>query len=155
MGEVVSINKFKTKKETFTIELDSFVQASPETIFDVLTDIDGLKDIMGCDIEGEIKVGSPIKFIWEMEEGADCSGINGGEVLALERPKLFSFTWGDEDDGRRLAWASTRVEIKITPEGEGARVSLFHYDLPSDYEADQHMGGWKEYMEIIEAKWAS
>ena len=93
MGELISIKQFKEDAtEIFTIELDAYVEASPETIFGVLTNIEGLKEIMGCEIEGEIKEGSRIKFTWEMEDGSDCSGINGGEVVSVIPNELFSFT---------------------------------------------------------------
>lgn len=153
MADLISMNQFKEKdKDTFTIELDTYIEASPETIYSVLTDKEGLKDIMGCDIEGEIKVGSPIKFIWQMEEGSDCTGINGGEVISLIPNKLFSFTWGDPDENRDLDWGSTLVEFIIEEEGSGSRVRFHHYKLPSDYEAGQHMGGWRRFLEITRDK---
>ncbi len=47
MNNIVSINKYKTKDACFSIELDSYVEAGPETVYGVLTDLDGLQDIMG------------------------------------------------------------------------------------------------------------
>ena len=104
MAEVVSIKEFlKTKKGTFTIEMSRFIKASSQTIFGILTDKKELGAFMESEVECDFKVGSPIKFIWEMGCDDDAGvTVNSGTVINMVPNSLFSFTWGDENPKRNL-----------------------------------------------------
>ena len=111
---------------------------------------------MDCEVEAAIKVGGPIKFTWQKYVYAndlECSGINGGKFVDLIPNKLVSFTWGDINPERNFPWGSSLVEFKIEPEKDGTRVTLHHFGLPNDREANDHQGGWKHYLEQSPAKW--
>lgn len=158
MNKVVSIKQFqKPDTGTFTIELSRYIDASPETIWSILSDKDGLASFMECEVEGKLEIGAAIKFIWqeidEDDEEDDCSGINGGTVINMIPNALLSFTWGDEDPKRNLPWGSTLVEFKIEAEKTGSRVWVLHYDLPSEAEAENHSDGWRMFLEKNTANW--
>ena len=55
------------------------------------------------------------------------------------------FTFGWEGDGAPIAPGSSRVEITLAPDGDGALVTLRHYDLPSEMQ-DVDAEGWDHYM---------
>ncbi len=158
MNNIISIKEFiKTEEGSFTIEMSKFISASAETVYGILSDKAGLEQFMECKIEGELKTGAPIKFIWEQYEvdDDDCSGVNGGEIVNMIPNKLLSFTWGDPNPARNLPLGSTLVEFKITPEADGCRVTICHYDLPSEKEADNHTGGWSKFLEQNTGTWSS
>lgn len=155
MAEVVSIKEFmKTKKGTFTIEMSRFIKASSQTIFEILTDKTGLGTFMESEVECDFKIGSPIKFIWEMgcddEKGVT---VNSGTIINIVPNSLFSFTWGDENPKRNLPVGSTLVEFKIEEQKNGCLVTIIHYDLPSEHEANDHCGGWSEFLEKNTTTW--
>lgn len=157
MNNIVSIKEFlKTEKETFTIEMSTFIKASAETIYSILTNKTSLEEFMGCVIEGDLTPGSQIKFTWAEYDGQDpnCSGINGGEIVNMIPSSLLSFTWGDENPARGLPWGSTLVEFKIAVQQGGCLVTIIHYDLPSEKEAKDHQGGWTEFLEQNTSNWA-
>ena len=149
MNKVVSIKDFlKTEKNTFTIEMSRYIEATPKTIYSILTSKNGLEKFMECEVECDLVVGGDIKFTWaEHCGGDDCSGINGGKIVEMNPYVLFSFTWGDKNPARGLPWGSTLVEFKIEPEGNGACVTIIHHDLPSEKEAHDHTGGWTMFLE--------
>lgn len=156
MNKVVSIKEFqKTEKGTFTIEMSRFIDASPTTIWELLSHKSTLAQFMECEIEGDLEIGAAIKFIWHEYEGDKdkCSGINGGHIINMIPNTLLSFTWGDENPGRGLPWGSTLVEFKIEAEANGSRVSIIHYDLPSEEEAENHTGGWTMFLEKNTHNW--
>lgn len=156
MNNVVSIKEFlKTEKGTFTIEMSRFIAATPATVWAILSDRDGLSEYMECEIEGNLKPGAPIKFIWhEFEADKEkCSGINGGHIVNMVPESLLSFTWGDENPNRGLPWGSTLVEFKLNAENGGTRVTILHYGLPSEEEAHDHTGGWSMFLEKNTVNW--
>ncbi|MBL4602491.1 MAG: SRPBCC domain-containing protein [Emcibacteraceae bacterium] len=156
MNKVVSIKEFKeTDKGTFTIELSRYIEASPETVWEILSNKATLAEFMECEIEGELEVGAPIKFIWREFEGdkENCSGINGGTIINMIPNTLLSFTWGDENPSRDLPWGSTLVEFKIEEKSGGCLVTIFHYDLPTEKEAEEHTGGWTMFLEKNTVNW--
>lgn len=155
MNQILSIKEFmKTTDGTFTIELSQFIKASAETVYGILSDKAGLSEFMGCEIDGELKTGAAIKFTWQMANDDDCSGVNGGTIVNMIENRLLSFTWGDENPERGLPWGSTLVEFKIEPENNGCRVTILHYDLPSEQEAINHQGGWSSFLEQNTGNWA-
>ena len=154
MNKVVSIKEFmKTERNTFTIEMSRYIEASPETIYSILTDHEGLTNFMECELETDFEVDGPIKFTWHEHSGDEnCSGIHGGKIVNMIPNQLFSFTWGDQNPARGLPWGSTLVEFKIEEEGTGSRVTILHYDLPSEKEAHDHTGGWTMFLENCDDK---
>lgn len=158
MTDVVSIKEFmKTKDGTYNIEVSAFINASAETIYDIITDKEGFGDFMSCELQEEIKPGGPINFIFDVaytdENGVthDPPSISSGKIVHMIPYELFSFTWGDgRGFNKDFPPGSTLVEFKISPAREnnidGCRVTIHHYDLPSEYLANDHSGGWKYHL---------
>lgn len=60
----------------------------PEKVWRAITEAQELAGWFPARIEGERKVGAPLRFV-------DEGGETFGEVLECEEPRLFSFSWGD------------------------------------------------------------
>lgn len=151
-GEVQKIDGNK-----FNVHVSAFIKASAETIYNIITDKDGFAKFMSCDLKEDIKPGGPINFIFDVaytdENGVthDPPAISSGKVVSMIPNELFSFTWGDgRGFNEGFPPGSTLVEFKISPETEngieGCRVIIDHYDLTTEYLANDHCGGWKYHL---------
>lgn len=146
----------KDSAELFDVEVSTYANASPETVFETLSDPEGLAVLMGCKIEGGLEVGAPIRFVWDpadLDPDDECCNVCGGEVTAIEPPRRFAFTWGHEAEGH-VPWGSSQVEFLVEVEGQGSRITIRHRNLPDPEQAENHRGGWAEYAEIIAAHWS-
>jgi uncharacterized protein YndB with AHSA1/START domain len=79
----------------------------PEKVFRALTDPDELRHWFPAAMETELRAGAPIHFTFEEHDDE----APGGEVLEVDPPKLFVYTWGDDV----LRW-------ELVPEGDGCRL---------------------------------
>jgi uncharacterized protein YndB with AHSA1/START domain len=80
---------------------------APEKVFRAISDPAELRHWFPAAMETELRAGAPIRFTFE-EHDIDAPG---GEVLEVDPPKLFVYTWGDDV----LRW-------EIVPEGDGCRL---------------------------------
>lgn len=74
-------------------------------------------------------------------------GAVRGEFVVVEPPHRVVFTWGLEGS-EQLPAGSTRVEIILTPDGDGTVVDLIHRDLPGDQRA-AHEAGWTRLLGVL------
>lgn len=157
MNKLVNIADFiKNDDGTFDIEISAFIKASPETIYDILTTRESFAEFMQCDLENEIEVGAPIKFIFNVAytdsqgvtHGPPCYAI--GEIVNMVPHELFSFTWGDGITIKDFPAGSTLVEFKIEPASEngtdGCQVTILHHNNPSEHFAKDHSQGWAYHL---------
>jgi uncharacterized protein YndB with AHSA1/START domain len=79
----------------------------PEKVFRAITDPAELRHWFPAAVETELRAGAPIRFTFGEH---DMNGP-GGEVLEVDPPKLFVYTWGDDV----LRW-------EVVPEGDGSRL---------------------------------
>ena len=157
MNEFVNVaDMIKNENGTLDIEISAFIKASPETIYDVLTNRESFAHFMECELEHEIKPGNPIKFTFNVAY-TDHNGVThgppcyaNGEVVKMVPHELFSFTWGDGIIDKEFPAGSTLVEFKIAPASEngadGCRVTIHHYDNPSEHIAKDHTQGWSYHL---------
>lgn len=127
------------------VEVETRIAASPETVFDFFTDPDKMVQWMGRSAELDARPG-----------GAFRCDINGrdvarGEYLELEPPRRVVFSWGWEGEDSVTPPGSSRVEIRLEPDGEGTLLKLTHSDLPSADAAERHRHGWEHYAERLAA----
>ena len=71
-----------------------------------------------------------------------------GEYVLVEPPSRVVFTWGWEGNPD-LPPGSTTVEITLVPDGDGTIVRLRHGGLPDDDWREQHVGGWRRYLDRL------
>ena len=129
------------------------VAARPETVFGFFTDPASFDLWMGAamgkatlapETGGEVRVDFPAF-------GEFPARVVRGEVLALEPPRRFAFTWGYEGAEELPPGAST-VEITLTPTDRGTTVVLRHTGLPTDEMRQAHRGGFRLYLSVLAAR---
>lgn len=126
------------------VEREVRVQASPETIFPFLTDPERMVEWMGARAEAEPQPGGIYRV--------DINGtyIARGEYLEVVPPRSVAFTFGWEGEGNEVGPGSSRVDITLTPDGDGTIVRLVQTGLPHDEAASSHDQGWEHYLGRLE-----
>jgi uncharacterized protein YndB with AHSA1/START domain len=74
--------------------------------------------------------------------------IARGEYVEIEAPNRVVFTWGwegQESGEHAVPPGSSRVEVELTPDGEGTLVRLRHLDLPEEAR-EIHGQGWDLFL---------
>jgi uncharacterized protein YndB with AHSA1/START domain len=67
-------------------------------------------------------------------------GGQPGEIVALERPRLLAWTWGQE-----------RYSFELAPDGDGCLLVFTHVFDPDHGPAAQHAAGWETYLDRLDA----
>lgn len=158
MNNIISIEDFiKNEDGTFNVEVSAFINASAETIYDILTNRESMAEFMSCDMPFEIEVGAQIDFVFNVAY-TDVHGvtheppaISSGKVVEMVPNKLFSFTWGDARGfDPNFPAGMTLVEFKIEPGHEngndGCRVTIHHHNLLNKPYAEDHCEGWSYHL---------
>lgn len=133
-----------TGAETETaVEVETRIAASPETVFEFLTDPDRMVQWMGRSAELDARPGGAFR--------CDINGrdIASGEYVALEPARRAVFTWGWEAEDAVTEPGASTVEILLEPDGDGTHLKLIHRDLPSAEAAARHGQGWEHYAERL------
>ena len=115
------------------------VDASPETIFELLTVAE--KHVLwdGTEAELDPRPGGAYRVLVHGEYQAAGEFVN---VVPNERVEL---TFGWEQEGNPITPGSTRVVYELIPEGGKTTVRLTHSGLPDDAVND-HTTGWDHYL---------
>ena len=127
-----------TASPTTTIEQRVRIAASPETVWTFWTDPSRLAEWWGTAAEVEPEPGGRYRVV--MAEGP----VMLGTFTELDPPHrlVFTFGWEQNAAGEPLAPGSTRVEVTLTPDGDGTDLLLRHLDMPITHAPD-HEHGWK------------
>jgi len=129
-----------------TAELE--IAASPEKIWDILTDNDAFGEVMfGSEIVTDWAVGSPILFrgTWEGKSFEDK-----GEILEMTGPTRmrvthFSPLRGDADVPENYH----EVRYDLAPSGDGTRVTITQDNNPTQEAAEHSTANWKTTLESL------
>lgn len=130
-----------TDKPTFVYV--TYIEASPERVWDALTDVETTAAYWGHSNVSDWQVGST----WEHQR-IDGSGIADvvGTVLESVPPKRLVTTWAaPEQDGEEPGRSST-VTFDIERYGEIVRLTVTHEDLSEDQERAAAAAGWAAVM---------
>ncbi len=68
-----------------------------------------------------------------------------GRYLLVEKPRLLEFTWVSEGTQGK----ESVVTIELTPRGKQTELVLTHAGLPTEALADDHRGGWIQFLESL------
>lgn len=133
--------------DDMTIEQSILILAPPERVWVFLTEPEYVSQWLGC-MRYEKAVGH-VFYMQQDEgkrEGDDIEGATHCEILALDEPDLFSFSW------YLPGTPATTVRIQAKPVDEGTEVTLVH-DGWSQFDAkvirnirDALAGGWKSFV---------
>lgn len=122
-------------------------RASPQALFDAWTRPEAVTQWFGRHMtetikaEADLRVGGAYRFEIRFENGD--SHVVSGEYREITAPEKLVFTW---------FWASTpenvsQVTVTITPDGDGAKLTLLHEQFASEEARDMHNTGWTAGLE--------
>jgi uncharacterized protein YndB with AHSA1/START domain len=126
------------------VEREIRIAARPETVFEFFVDPEKMKEWKGRQAELDPRPGGIYRV--EINEQA----IARGEYVEIDAPSRVVFTWGWEgqeagDGEHAVPPGSSRVEVDLTPDGDGTLVRLRHFDLP-EQSREIHGEGWDLYL---------
>jgi uncharacterized protein YndB with AHSA1/START domain len=133
-----------TEVDRTVVEQSLHIDARPETVWRYWTDPDRLCDWWGAAAEVDPQPGG--RCVVEMENGGTMRG-EYLEVVPHERIVL-AFGWDPGDGAPDIAPGSTRVEITLTPDGDGTLLELRHSGLPTAVR-DMHDAGWSHFLPLL------
>ena len=119
------------------VEKEVRIAARPETVFEFFTDPVKMIRWKGVDAMLDPRPGGTYRVNVTGKE------VALGEYVEIVPHSRIVLTWGWE--GRAIAPGSTRVEITLTPDGDGTLLRLRHSGLVSEA-AQQHAEGWDHYL---------
>lgn len=119
-----------------------FIAASPEHVFRHFTDPTAITAWMGDAADVEPSPGG--RFILRFAER-----VVEGRYLVVDPPRRLVISWG-RHGSRDFAPGSSRLEVRLTPEAGGTRVTIVHRGLPAAEER-RHAAGWQHYLHRLSA----
>ena len=129
--------------DTKVIEREITIDASPETVFRLLTDPTQYVRWKGKLAELEPRPGGRFRIAF-----ASTKDIAAGKYVEVVPGRRVVFTWGWEGNEQVPPGVST-VEIDLIPEGAGTRLRLVHRGLPEEAIAS-HTEGWDYFLPRLE-----
>jgi len=114
------------------VRLEIKIDASAETVYDLLTDPARMKTWLAELVEADARPGG----IFRISSPAGVS-IEGAYVEVVANRKVV-FTWGGVEG---LKPGQSTVEFLLEPDGKGTLVQLRHYRLPGPA-IESHRNGW-------------
>lgn len=122
------------------VDLARDIEASPETVWKILTTPELFSIWMDGDVQFQNQVGSPFRA-----EFPNFQIVMAGNVVHLNpEARHLGVTWGMETGPHAdsLPAGSSLVEFRVHEAGGGCRVELTHSQLPSEAAAQEQEGGW-------------
>jgi len=127
--------------ETTSVVREIQIDASPETVWELLTDQNEATRWMGQAAEFDLRPGGLYRV--EVIPGNTARG----EFVEIDQPHRLVYTWGWEPGSQSaVASGSSTLEFELTPQGDGTLLHFRHRDLPSDEAAASHGHGWDHYL---------
>ena len=118
------------------------IEARPELVFRYFTDPERMARWVGPVLEFDPRPGGAVRLM------VDGVHSNSGRVVAVDPPRRIVFTSGWDEPGHPIPSGSTRVEVDLTPDGDGTRVRLRQFGLPADA-VDDHAEGWAYFLDRL------
>jgi uncharacterized protein YndB with AHSA1/START domain len=126
--------------EGISVERELEIAASPETVWELLTDPGEAIRWMGRSASFDLRPGGAYRV--EVIPG----NIASGEFVEIDRPRRLVYTWAwEEGSASPLPPGSTTIEFDLFPSGDGTLVRFRHSDLPNREAAESHGHGWDHY----------
>ena len=129
--------------DTRVIERTITIEASPETVFRLLTD-----PVEYVRWKGRIAELEPTKGGTFRVQFVDPKQVASGRYVEVVPNRRVVFTWGWEGDSMVPPGSST-VEIDLEPADRGTRLHLVHRGLP-DEGVTMHAEGWDFFLARLE-----
>lgn len=115
------------------------VDASPETIFELLTVAEEHTRWMGTEAELDPRPGGTYRVLVAGQFPA------GGEFVEVVPNEKVVFSFGWDAPGNPVPPGSSTIEISLQAEGGKTRVRLVHSGIPDEV-VGEHTHGWGHYL---------
>jgi len=119
------------------VRLERYLPDPPPVVWEAITNRAQLKEWFPCDViveGGRWEVGAAITFPFPAEV---IDMTLTGTVLAVDEPKLLSYTWGEDET----------LRFELQPEGEGTRLVLIDQVRASS--AARNAAGWEDCLDRL------
>ena len=126
------------------VELSIHVEASPETVWDILTVPERFSAWMGGQATFETRVGSAYRALFPQ-----YGLVLAGEVLEFDDlERRFALSWGIESGPQAdtMPAASSRVAFRVSDGQGGAHAEVRHSGFLADRTAREHEEGWRFHL---------
>jgi uncharacterized protein YndB with AHSA1/START domain len=120
------------------------IEASPETIFPLLTDQTQIVRWFGTEASLDARPGGAFSVL----VGGKYRAL--GEFVEVEPNARVVFTFGWEGMPEVPPGSST-IEITLQRDGDHTMLRLVHRGLPTDEQAAEHSRGWDRYVDRLVA----
>ncbi|HEY6257661.1 MAG TPA: SRPBCC family protein [Xanthobacteraceae bacterium] len=127
--------------DSHELQLEIRIEASPGTVFALLTDPDEMKVWLAEIVEADSRPGGIFRI-----SGPPGVSIEGTYLEVVANRKVV-FTWGGVEG---LKPGQSTVEFLLEPDGGGTLVRLRHYGLPR-HTVESHRRGWA-YSGLVKLK---
>ena len=124
-----------------SVRLERTLSDPPEVVWRAITNRDELRSWFPCDVDvvgGTWRVGAAIVFRFSPAFDMTLDG----EVLAVDEPRLLSYSWGENI-----------LRFELVAEGTGTRMVLTD-DLPTGHAA-RNAAGWEECLARLDGRSAA
>jgi uncharacterized protein YndB with AHSA1/START domain len=107
--------------EIGSIERELHVDASPEVVFEVLSNPEHIRDWWSAETAVEPVLGAAGSLTWT-DDDTGRAHTTPFTVVAVDRPRLFSFRWTHDEGELAGPGNSLLVTFELTAAGEGTTV---------------------------------
>ena len=137
--------------ELGTIQRELYVEATPEIVFEVVSDPAHVKQWWSDDARYETVVGSAGEILFADSDGGKVEAFT---VVDLQPPTRFSFRWTHPAGEKAVEGNSLLVTFEFVPQGEGTLVRFRETgfrergwtaaELEGNYQ--DHVHGWDYFL---------
>lgn len=124
------------------IEIERRINAPTTTVFSYFTDSSLYSRWMGVEAQIDARPGGIYRVL--VPQGTHARGT----FSEVDPPNRLVFTWGWEGSVE-VPPGSSRVEITLTPDGDGTILRLVHSGLPNAGSISGHTEGWERYLDRL------
>ena len=137
-----------------TIERDIDVQASPEVVFEVISQPEHMREWWPDDARFESVAGAPGELTWRNADTGETTTVEMA-VVETDPPKRFSFRWCFADADR--GGDSLLVTFDLHPIETGTRIRLTETGFREmgweiavlEAQYAEHVTGWDHYLPLL------
>lgn len=104
------------------LERHLFIPASPQHLWETLTDPASVSTWFGARVDWELRPGGPARFV------EDDGAVRQGRIEEVVTHQLLRFRWWPEVDGED---ESSEVTYLLGPQGEGTELTITERPLPT------------------------
>jgi uncharacterized protein YndB with AHSA1/START domain len=124
----------ETTGQQTVLRMERHLRHPVEKVWRAITEPEQLSQWFPSDVEADMNVGGKVRFPFRNGEGPTLDG----EVLELDPPRVFAFTWDD---------SSLRFELE--PDGDGC-VLRFSHTFGDRWSAASYGSGWTKCFANLE-----